>query len=352
MTICICQTCGKEFKKHTYLVKKGYGKYCCRECAHKGQVKQVTLTCQECGKEFKVPPSRIKQSEVKFCCKQCESNYRQRQQKIKKYCKHCGKPLYTYNRTYCSNECLRAHKTAEKTCPICGKTFAVPKNKVNKIHLCPECYKKGHKVKEIRPLSGVEVACPTCGKIFRIDNTRHKLYKKKFYCCRDCYEHRGCTPNEIKEYEDRAEIVITKKDGTTLYGIIDLDDLDKVKDKRWIVDQENYVVSTGKSRERLHRLVTNCPDGFVPDHVNHNPLDNRKSNLRITTIRGNTLNRQLSSKNKSGVTGVLQKKDGKWEAYFCGTFLGSFKTLKEATVARVDAELADTDHLRKVIDPS
>lgn len=41
----------------------------------------------------------------------------------------------------------------------------------------------------------------------------------------------------------------------------------------------------------MHRQVINVPLGMVCDHINHNGLDNRKSNLRSATISQNLSNR-------------------------------------------------------------
>lgn len=40
----------------------------------------------------------------------------------------------------------------------------------------------------------------------------------------------------------------------------------------------------------MHREIMKCPDGKEIDHINRNPLDNRKSNLRITDRQGNCMN--------------------------------------------------------------
>ena len=45
----------------------------------------------------------------------------------------------------------------------------------------------------------------------------------------------------------------------------------------------------------LHRVITNCPDGLVVDHINHDMHDNRKSNLRIVEQKQNSQNRSGAS---------------------------------------------------------
>jgi len=49
----------------------------------------------------------------------------------------------------------------------------------------------------------------------------------------------------------------------------------------------------------MHRLIMDCPDGLYIDHINHNGLDNQKSNLRICT---NAENRMNSLPNKNGTS--------------------------------------------------
>jgi hypothetical protein len=52
--------------------------------------------------------------------------------------------------------------------------------------------------------------------------------------------------------------------------------------------------------------------GEIVDHINRNPLDNRRKNLRIVNARQNNLNR--TRRNNSGFIGVCirQEKEGKY----------------------------------------
>lgn len=151
-------------------------------------------------------------------------------------------------------------------------------------------------------------------------------------------------PNEIIEYEDHAEMVLYDKDGSEVArALIDLEDVDKVKGIKWYMTHYGYV-SNRHSRQHLHRLVMNCPDDMVIDHINHNRLDNRKSNLRICTQHQNNMNKGVTYNRASNVTGVrLDKRRNKWMARItCNykeKFLGYFDTKEEAIQARKNAEI-------------
>lgn len=69
------------------------------------------------------------------------------------------------------------------------------------------------------------------------------------------------------------------------------------------------VYARGRLPERkdvkLHRFVLGLTDPkVIVDHINHNGLDCRKENLRITDCSGNGANRVLSVNNTSGFKGV------------------------------------------------
>ncbi|MEN2465930.1 AP2 domain-containing protein [Ornithinibacillus sp. JPR2-1] len=63
----------------------------------------------------------------------------------------------------------------------------------------------------------------------------------------------------------------------------------------------------------LHRFIINAKPREIVDHINGNTLDNRKSNLRIVSIRENVIN--SSSRGVSKYKGVsLHKKTGRYRA--------------------------------------
>lgn len=94
----------------------------------------------------------------------------------------------------------------------------------------------------------------------------------------------------------------------------------------------------------LHRYIMNCPKGKYVDHINHNTLDNRKQNLRITNNADNLRNGEIRVNNKTGVKGVyFDNKRNKYVANikvnYKGIFLGRFDTLEEAQKIRKEAEI-------------
>lgn len=84
---------------------------------------------------------------------------------------------------------------------------------------------------------------------------------------------------------------------------------------QWSVGRHGYVVSgAGKNQILLHRLIIKAKNGESVDHINHNKLDNRITNLRIVTNQQNSVNRTKQINNASGYKGVCRLPDGTWQA--------------------------------------
>ena len=60
-----------------------------------------------------------------------------------------------------------------------------------------------------------------------------------------------------------------------------------------------------KSNFRMHRQITNAPDGTEVDHRDGDGLNNQRSNLRVCSTTQNRQNRGLSKRNRSGYKGVF-----------------------------------------------
>lgn len=131
--------------------------------------------------------------------------------------------------------------------------------------------------------------CLNCGK-----ETISK--RNNIFCSNECYLEFRKRPNQIIEKEQYAEIIIRSMKYGTKHIVIDLEDAEKCKNYKWFLSFDeilnSFYVKTSKYPYSLHRVIMDCPKGFVVDHINHNTLDNRKENLRICTHAENMKNRK------------------------------------------------------------
>ena len=129
------------------------------------------------------------------------------------------------------------------------------------------------------------------------------------------------------------------------WAIVDASDYPSVKDYKWYAKIEGtnqYVARSildGVTRTtmRMQVHILGKKNGLVIDHINHNGLDNRRSNLRFVTQRENTLNTR-SKKMWRGVHAIHAKSSGmKWFAQLSWfskkIYLGSFRTKQDAAIA-------------------
>lgn len=127
----------------------------------------------------------------------------------------------------------------------------------------------------------------------------------------------------------------------------DLEDYDIIKKYCWherIDDKDGYHVLCSRNENGKIIKMSSLLGYKYYDHIDRNPLNNRKSNLRPATMSENMSNRSLFKNNKSGITGVWwDDKREKWIAYIRKdnkqNYLGSFINKNDAIRARLNAEV-------------
>ena len=111
-------------------------------------------------------------------------------------------------------------------------------------------------------------------------------------------------------------IPITNKKGQNFEILVDDEDYEKINMFKWHISfgyknampRLRFVQSNSyKKFIRLHRyiyIINNLciKPGYVIDHIDRNPLNNQKNNLRVVSIRQNAQNRSKHRTNKGKVT--------------------------------------------------
>lgn len=133
------------------------------------------------------------------------------------------------------------------------------------------------------------------------------------------------------------------------WAIVDAEDYERLSRWNWhlsgSIARNNFYAARGtrvggKHRLiRLHHAVLGLDGGIMVDHVDGDPLNCRKSNLRICNAAGNSQNHKRTSRNKSGHTGINWHPTNKQWIVRVGSgrarkYIGGFKTLEAAVVAR------------------
>lgn len=123
-------------------------------------------------------------------------------------------------------------------------------------------------------------------------------------------------------------IILSGKKGKGKSVKIDDDDYKKFNHLVWHLSDTGYAVRrTNGETVRLHRLIVNCPEGLVVDHLNGDKLDCRKSNMRVCTQAEN-------NRNHHDTKGYCyDKSKNKWMVRYKNKFWGRYDTEEEAQKA-------------------
>jgi len=151
-------------------------------------------------------------------------------------------------------------------------------------------------------------------------------------------------PNEIIIHNNYCEMFLYNRKGKRVASIFfNIRFLDKLKGFKWTrVKSRNtyYALHYCNKKEQklynktilsMHQIILPCKNGLEVDHKDRNGLNNKLSNLRRVTVRGNAQNR---SNNNSGYAGISwSNKAGKWRSSIYNKksiHLGYFTNKKKA----------------------
>jgi len=182
-----------------------------------------------------------------------------------------------------------------------------------------------------------------------------RKYHAKGYCCKHLHhiQRHGRILNrtnfdkqEYVQCDGYMEICIYRGENLFCKVKIDNEDCENIRRYKWYTNNSGYVnCKDNNFHLSLHRFILNVPDGYVVDHINHDPLDNRKCNLRICMQFENMHNiGKVRDSNKSGVPGVcIFNQNNKWRAYLSinskQIHLGYYNIIEDAIKAREEGEV-------------
>lgn len=125
-------------------------------------------------------------------------------------------------------------------------------------------------------------------------------------------------------------------------ALVDDSDHPTLHRHKWHLTTSGYAATTIKANGArqytyMHRLLLDAGPDDIVDHIDGNPLNNTRANLRLVTRNQNQWNRKTQA-NASGYKGVAwHKRKGKYYARIQANghryFLGYFETAQEASQA-------------------
>lgn len=134
--------------------------------------------------------------------------------------------------------------------------------------------------------------------------------------------------------------------------LVDEEDVGKVSQYfiRGAKHERGYVrimAKVGEKQTNISRIIMDAPPDKFVDHINGDPLDNRKANLRLCTNAQNLWNQKTHRNSKSGTIGVYWRKDNSnWAVEIKANGKkykrSGFKSIEEARACR--AKLAAQLH--------
>ena len=166
---------------------------------------------------------------------------------------------------------------------------------------------------------------------------------KKLKILKDAYEIKRINiikSQPIKRNKDDYAIIAKKYKDVIVNIIVDDNDYYRLLILGCLKISYGYAsILIDNKQYRLHRYIMNYSGDDPIDHINNNPLDNRKCNLRIVSTKLNNQNKVSAKNSSSKYLGVcFHKKSNKWISYFKlnnkSKHLGLFENEDEAAIVR------------------
>lgn len=149
--------------------------------------------------------------------------------------------------------------------------------------------------------------------------------------------------NEVIQVDERTAIIKIIYKNKAYDCIVDIEDLEKVSAIKgtWhlTVDAKGYISGVRTKIQKdgvrkqywLHNLVmTKSNENNVIDHIDHNVLNNSKTNLREVTPQENSTNCSIQKENNASGYRNIYAERGKFRVRILGKSFGTYKTLNEA----------------------
>lgn len=102
-------------------------------------------------------------------------------------------------------------------------------------------------------------------------------------------------------------------------ALVDEEDFESLNAWKWYANRSDgktfYAMRNSKDAlgkpklVLMHRIIIGAMPHQQVDHINHDGLDNRRSNLRLCTSGENSRNRRINRDNTSGFKGVIWEKN-------------------------------------------
>lgn len=186
---------------------------------------------------------------------------------------------------------------------------------------------------EINSIKTYYICKCDCGNI--ITTTKDRLLKGNTKSC-------GCINKNIYvEKEDCYEIYDCNKESSFIISKIDFAN---VKKYTWSNRSGRWFTKINGKEIKIHQFIAslmeeNYKKGIdIPDHIDRNPNNNKRDNIRLVNTKLNNRNTKTNKNNKSGKQGVsFNKNRQKWVVYInTGTkrISKSFNLLNDAIIQR------------------